>query len=136
MKYDLVIKNARVVTVDKDNTILENCSIAIKDSKICDILSVEKEFEWRNTIDAKEKLLTPGLIDCHTHLIYAGSRSDEFEMRLLGASYADVAKKRGGILSTVKATRDATVLELLESAKAKAEMMLENGTTKRIYKCS
>ena len=45
MKYDLVIKNARVVTVDKDNTILENCSIAIKDSKICDILSVEKEFE-------------------------------------------------------------------------------------------
>ena len=76
------------------------------------------------------------MIDCHTHLIYAGSRSDEFEMRLLGASYADVAKKRGGILSTVKATRDATVLELLESAKAKAEMMLENGTTKRIYKCS
>jgi imidazolonepropionase len=129
MKYDLVIENARVATIDKDNTILENCSIAIKDSKICDIFSEKEELESRNTIDAKGKLLTPGLIDCHTHLIYAGSRSDEFEMRLLGASYADVAKKGGGILSTVKATRDATVLELLESAKAKAKIMLENGIT-------
>ena len=129
MKYDLVIENARVATIDKDNTILENCSIAIKDTKICDIFFNEKEFESRNTIDAKGKLLTPGLIDCHTHLIYAGNRSDEFEMRLLGASYADVAKKGGGILSTVKATRQTAVSDLVQLAKTKAKIMLVNGTT-------
>lgn len=129
MKYDLAIENARVITVDKDNTVLESSTIVIKYSRICDIFSGKKELETRNKIDAKGKLLTPGLIDCHTHLIYADSRSDEFEMRLSGASYADVAKKGGGILATVKATRAATVLELLESAKTKAKIMLEHGTT-------
>lgn len=65
-----------------------------------------------HTINAKGKWLTPALLDCHTHIVYAGNRSDEFEMRLNGVDYTTIAKNGGGILSTVRATRDATADEL------------------------
>jgi imidazolonepropionase len=63
-------------------------------------------------VDCQGRFLTPGLIDCHTHLIHAGSRAKEFEMRLEGASYAEIARAGGGIVSTVKATRAASEQEL------------------------
>ncbi|WP_340643383.1 amidohydrolase family protein, partial [Vibrio alginolyticus] len=63
---------------------------------------------YSQTIDLQGQLLTPGLIDCHTHLIYAGNRANEFEMRLNGVPYQEIAKQGGGILSSVKATRAAT----------------------------
>ncbi len=59
------------------------------------------------TYDCKNKLVTPGLIDCHTHLVFAGNRANEFEQRLNGVSYTDIAKQGGGILATVTATRAA-----------------------------
>ena len=59
-------------------------------------------------IDCQGRLITPGLIDCHTHLVYAGNRAGEFEQRLNGVSYEDIAKQGGGILSTVNATRAAS----------------------------
>ena len=62
------------------------------------------------------QLVTPGLIDCHTHLGYAGDRADEFKMRLDGATYADIARAGGGILSTVKQTRAASEAELFEQS--------------------
>ena len=58
--------------------------------------------------DARGATITPGLIDCHTHLVFAGNRAREFELRLQGASYADIARAGGGIVSTVGATRDAS----------------------------
>ena len=79
--------------------------------------------------DAKGALLTPGLIDCHTHLVWAGSRHREFEQRLGGASYADIAIAGGGIISTVKATRAAGEEELLALALKRAARLVAEGVT-------
>jgi imidazolonepropionase len=81
------------------------------------------------TIDAKGALITPGLIDCHTHLVYGGNRAGEFEQRLNGASYEDIAKAGGGIASTVKATRNATELELLSQSTRRFLSFLAEGVT-------
>jgi len=79
--------------------------------------------------DAKGALLTPGLIDCHTHLVWAGSRHRDFEQRLAGASYAEIAKAGGGIASTVKATRNASEDELLALAMKRASRLIAEGVT-------
>jgi len=79
--------------------------------------------------DCGGRLVTPGLIDCHTHLVYGGNRANEFEMRLNGVSYADIAKAGGGIASTVKATRAATEAELLTSGLRRLESLLAEGVT-------
>jgi imidazolonepropionase len=80
-------------------------------------------------VDCGGRLLTPGLIDCHTHLVYGGNRANEFEMRLNGAAYADIAKAGGGILSTVRATREAAEDELVQSASVRLESLLREGVT-------
>ena len=74
-------------------------------------------------------LLTPGLVDCHTHLVYGGRRADEAEMRLNGASYEDIARAGGGILSTVRATRAASETELFDQAAARAQTLMGQGVT-------
>ena len=81
------------------------------------------------THDALGALITPGLIDCHTHLVYGGNRAGEFEQRLNGASYEDIAKAGGGIVSTVKATRAATEAELLEQSTPRLLALLAEGVT-------
>jgi imidazolonepropionase len=81
------------------------------------------------THDAQGALITPGLIDCHTHLVYGGNRAGEFEQRLNGASYEDIAKAGGGVASTVKATRAATELELSEQSTPRLEALLAEGVT-------
>ncbi len=75
------------------------------------------------------RLVTPGLIDCHTHLIYGGSRAEEFEMRLNGASYEDIARAGGGIMSTVKATREASDDQLLSAALTRLDNLITEGVT-------
>lgn len=79
--------------------------------------------------DAKGALITPGLIDCHTHLVYGGDRANEFEMRLKGASYEEVAASGGGIVSTVKATRAATQKELLAQSLPRLQRLMSEGVT-------
>jgi imidazolonepropionase len=75
------------------------------------------------------RLVTPGLIDCHTHLVFAGDRAQEFELRLNGASYEEVARAGGGILSTVRATRAASEAELLDQALARVDQLIAGGVT-------
>lgn len=83
----------------------------------------------RKTVDCGGRLLTPGLIDCHTHLVYGGNRANEFERRLNGATYADIAKAGGGILSTVRATREASEDDLVRSASVRLASLLSEGVT-------
>jgi len=80
-------------------------------------------------IDAQGGLLTPGLIDCHTHLVWGGSRADEFAARLHGASYEEIAAQGGGIAATVRATRAASHEDLYQSAVKRAQALMAGGVT-------
>ncbi len=89
--------------------------------------------EWQSSqwehFDGNNCWVTPGLIDCHTHLVYGGNRANEFMQRLNGISYQQIAEQGGGILSTVKATRQATEQELFDIALKRAQAWLEQGVT-------
>lgn len=85
--------------------------------------------QCRETHDCAGALITPGLIDCHTHLVYGGDRAQEFEMRLNGASYEDIARSGGGIVSTVKATRSATAQQLMSQSSVRLKQLLGEGVT-------
>ena len=83
----------------------------------------------REVHDGAGGWITPGLIDCHTHLVYAGNRAREFEQRLQGASGEDIARAGGGIVSTVRETRDASEMELIRSASARLKRLMDEGVT-------
>ena len=80
-------------------------------------------------VDCEGRWITPGLIDCHTHLVYGGDRAEEFELRLAGASYEEIARKGGGIVSTVRATRAADEEALLKVALARLDALIAEGVT-------
>ena len=80
-------------------------------------------------IDGNNQWLTPGLVDCHTHLVYGGNRANEWEMRLGGVPYEEIARQGGGILSSVTATRAATEEQLVESAATRLNCLISEGVT-------
>ncbi|PTA83520.1 imidazolonepropionase, partial [Kosakonia sp. H7A] len=86
-------------------------------------------FEAAERIDCGGRWITPGLIDCHTHLVYAGNRANEFEQRLRGATYAEIAQAGGGIVSTVRATRAADEDALIAASLPRLDAMLAEGVT-------
>jgi imidazolonepropionase len=92
-----------------------------------DVAAVPAAFTRLPHIDAQGALATPGLVDCHTHLVYGGQRANEFAMRLAGASYEEVAKAGGGIVSTVKATRAASEEALYAQAAPRLQQLLDDG---------
>ena len=87
------------------------------------------EAQYDETIDLQQAWVTPGFIDCHTHSVFGGNRSVEFEKRLQGVSYAEIAAQGGGIASTVRATREATEEQLLNSALRRVKSLLKDGVT-------
>lgn len=96
---------------------------------LCPMRELHRE-QLGDVVNAGEGgLLTPGLIDCHTHVVFAGNRADEFKQRLEGASYASIAAAGGGILSTVRATRAASEQELLDATLPRVRAMLADGVT-------
>jgi imidazolonepropionase len=90
---------------------------------------VPRDMAARRTQDCGGRWLTPGLVDCHTHLVHAGSRADEFEQRLLGATYADIAREGGGINATVRATRAASVDLLAAQSRPRLAALAAEGVT-------
>lgn len=112
--------------------VIENGAIAIEGDKVACVGRVDQvpaECGGWDKLNLSGALVTPGLIDCHTHLVYGGDRANEFEMRLEGASYEEVARAGGGILSTVDATRAASVEELVEMALPRLDALLAEGVT-------
>jgi imidazolonepropionase len=142
---DLLIVNAdELVTLAGDNQrarvgkqmrelgIIRDGSLAVKDGRIVAVgktHEVTKKFRSENVLSANGKTVLPGFIDAHTHLIFAGSREDEFQMRVEGASYVEILNAGGGILRTVRETRKASVDRLVAEGLAKLDAMLEHGTT-------
>ena len=110
--------------IEKATMVIENDYIAWIGKE--DELPNHYDYEIEN---AKGDYMSPGLIDCHTHLIYGGNRIDEFEKRLNGKSYEEIAKNGGGILSTVNATREATEEELIKSAQKRLSHLKSEGVT-------
>ena len=90
---------------------------------------VPREAKTGKIIDCQGRLITPGLVDCHSHIVFGGNRANEFEMRLNGASYEDVARAGGGIVSTVKATRTADESDLLKDALRRVDALIGEGVT-------
>lgn len=133
MKWDKLWVNARIATLTNNN-LIEHGAIAVNDKKIAWIgekkdLPASANLLAEKVYDAQNLILAPGLIDCHTHLVYAGNRANEFALRLQGASYEEIAKSGGGIQSTVKATRAASEKELLAQSVARARALLAEGVT-------
>jgi len=130
MSYDLLIKNATLLTQCSEEFQSNPTTVGIVEDKIQYVgnKTLTNAFA-RKIINAEGAVVTPGFIDCHTHLVYGGSRADEFEMRLSGATYEEIAKAGGGIISTVKATREATFEGLQRSALKRIEAMQRTGTT-------
>ncbi len=105
-------------------------ALAIKGNKIAFVgkmADLPKKQDAKNVLDCQGRLLTPALIDCHTHLVFAGERAGEWGQRLEGASYPDIAAKGGGILSTVRATREAGREELAFLARERALSLMSGG---------
>ncbi len=132
--FDLIIHNVKLATMADANSygLINNAVIGIKDEKIVTILDADKENEQLETqvsIDGEGYLVTPGLIDCHSHLVYGGNRADEYEMRLNGASYEEIAQSGGGIVSTVKATRETDKDELFKLAAKRLSYLIDEGVT-------
>ncbi len=112
--------------------LIENAAVAIKDNKIAWAGSsndLPDRYEDLPKTSLEGRLVTPALIDCHTHIIFGGDRAAEFEMRLNGASYEEVARSGGGIVSTVTATRNASQKELVQAALPRVDAMLAEGVT-------
>ncbi len=111
-------------------TILENAYILIQDGQIVEIGTGTPNVDADiNTLDAQGKLATPGLVDCHTHLVFGGWREHELALKLKGVGYLDILRQGGGILSTVRATRAATEEELIAKAQKALAEILSLGTT-------
>lgn len=134
MRCDTLWHNARLLTLAADGLHLgsvENGVVAATDGVITYAGSeaAAPRLEAVATADCQGRWITPGLIDCHTHLVFAGNRAREFEMRLNGSSYEEIARAGGGILATVRATREASEDELVASALPRLDTMLAQGMT-------
>jgi len=144
-KVDLVIVNADELLTLADESqkprtgkrmqelgIIRDGGVAIKDGRIVAVgktADVAGAFKAENVISANGEVVLPGFVDPHTHLIFAGSREDEFQMRIAGAPYLEILKAGGGILRTVKETRRASFEKLVENGTKTLDAMLEHGTT-------
>lgn len=129
--WDLLVTNVHLATMVDGYGELRDGAIAVKDGKIAWLgrAADADRAQAAEVHDGNGCWLTPGLIDCHTHIVHAGNRSDEFEARLNGATYEDIARAGGGIMSTVRATRQASDDDLLAQSLPRVRSLLAEGVT-------
>ena len=130
--------NCRIATLQSNSArpygLIDDAALAVQGERVAWVgprSELPSEYLRHGTAqrDAAGALITPGLIDCHTHLVYGGNRAHEFELRLQGASYEEIAKAGGGIVSTVKATRNASAAELEAQSLPRLQRLMAEGVT-------
>ncbi len=135
MRFDTIWLDARLATLAPGRPglgVIERGAVAAKDGRIAfagPAAELPAGWDATNRIALDGRCITPGLIDCHTHLVYAGDRAHEFELRLAGASYEEIARAGGGIVSTVKATRAASEDELVADSLPRLDALIAEGVT-------
>ncbi|MEJ2814917.1 imidazolonepropionase [Caulobacter sp. CCG-8] len=134
MRCDRVWSKARLATFAADRSgigAIEDGVVAARGGRIvyAGPAADAPAFEARETIDCADRWITPGLIDPHTHLVFGGDRAHEFELRLAGASYEEIARAGGGIVSTMKATRAASRADLVAAALPRLDALIAEGLT-------
>ncbi len=128
----LLLTNATIATMSDGYGLIPDGAVVIESDRVVWIgpqSALPGPYDALPGMDLGGRLVTPGLIDCHTHIVFGGDRAAEFEMRLNGASYEQVARAGGGILSTVTATRAALEAELLAQALGRARQIMAGGAT-------
>ena len=133
----LVLNSNETITLDSPDSetglgVIDNGGVAINQGKVVLAAStemLERKFRSRRTIDAEDEIILPGFVDPHTHLVFAGARDAEFQLRIEGISYMDVLRKGGGIIETVNRTRQASADSLFRSGKLRLDACLESGST-------
>src|SRR5262245_49044179 len=134
MQVDRLWTGRRIATLDPRRPglgVSEDGAVAARDGRIAWVGARSDLPAWQaaDHIDLQGRWVTPGLVDCHTHLVYGGNRAQEFELRLAGASYEEIARAGGGILATVKATRAASQDELVAAALPRLDALIAEGVT-------
>ncbi len=135
MTKKIVLHSARVATMMDGPTpygLIEDAAVAVNGDTIAwvgPLSNLPEEYVGRSREDLEGRLITPALIDAHTHIVFGGNRAIEFEMRLNGASYEEIARAGGGILSTVNATRNASEDDLVAEALPRVDALLAEGVS-------
>ena len=135
MRFDTIWLDARLATLSSDRPglgVVEHGAVAAAAGRIAfagRMAELPPGWDAVNCVALDGRWITPGLIDCHTHLVYAGDRAREFELRLAGASYEEIARAGGGIVSTVKATRAASEDDLVRESLPRLDRLLAEGVT-------
>jgi imidazolonepropionase len=130
-----VWRNARIATLKQSLPglgIINRAAIAVEHGRILYVGledSLPTEFKNSESTNCDGRWITPGLIDCHTHLVHAGNRAHEFEMRLSGATYEEIARAGGGIISSITAVRNASVEQLVSEALPRLDALMSEGVT-------
>ncbi len=126
---DLLFTNVHLATMEDGYGELPDAALAVKDGRIAWIGKRLDAPPASRVHDCGGAWMTPGLVDCHTHVVHAGNRSNEWEARLNGATYEDIARQGGGIMSTVRATREASIDELVAASLPRVRALLAEGVT-------
>jgi imidazolonepropionase len=128
----MLLTHATLATMNQGYGLIPDAAVALEGDRIAwagPMAGLPPSYRSLTELDCEGRLVTPGLIDCHGHPVFGGHRAVEFELRLKGASYEEVARAGGGILSTVTATRAASEDQLLASALTRVDQLIASGAT-------